>query len=62
MIVVTRKALREPDGFIVWNWSKWRTPFFAKMMGKTVNRRAKLLLKLPFGAGLFWSYGTPWTE
>ncbi len=55
MIVVTRRAFAECGGFTVW---KMRRP----KQRSTLNKRAKLLLNLPFGFGLFWTFGAEWLE
>ena len=61
-LVVTRKAMREHCGFTVWKPKQWATPFFAKMGGRYTVRKARLLLALPYGFGLFWTHGKEWTE
>jgi hypothetical protein len=62
MIVITRRALREHTGYSVWRPQHWHTPFFAKIGGQWRVRKAKLLLKLPFGFGVFWAHGREWAE
>lgn len=63
MIVITRRAFADCGEFTVWRPKHWETPFFQSgRFGTTFNRRAKLLLNLPFGAGLFWAYGRGWLE
>lgn len=62
MIRVTRRAVREYNGFTLWRPKHWHTPFFANNFGRSECTRARLLLRLPFGFGLFWTYGKGWIE
>jgi hypothetical protein len=63
MIVVTRKAVAECGGYTVWEPHQWHTPFFARGgFGSVKCRRAKLICRLPFGFGLFWTFGKGWIE
>lgn len=62
MIRITRLAFRDCGGFTVWRPHRWATPFFRRGFGTTRNKRARLLLNLPFGFGMFFTFGKGWIE